>query len=397
MVIDPMAEARSSRAGLPPHPSAPILVLSYWNLNHIAFGGGRRIEALLQLLGSRAWLIQPAPPHPRWRGEVFRPNLGRRKVGINWGLFHFFLPWVSDRVRRAVVREQPAVIVLTSIWAYVPFRRMEIRPPIVLDAHDVLAQAIAERFGRSHPWTRMVEAWERRVTHAADEIIACSETDAAVFRLQYGLPPDRVHVVPNGTDLDHAARAHAALPPEVASALHEVPTVLFFMGKLDYQPNRVALEFLSHTVLPELERRMPGRFRLLVTGGPIPTGRWHPAIIWAGRVPDVAPYLERATVCLAPIFTGSGTRLKVLEYMAAAKPVIATAKAVEGLAVESGHHALIVEPQEFAEAIVRVANDPEMARRLGNAGRALVASRYSWDAIRQQWRKILEPYTGPLA
>ncbi|MCX7818950.1 MAG: glycosyltransferase family 4 protein [Kiritimatiellae bacterium] len=367
------------------------LVLSYWNLNRVAFGGGRRIEALLDLLGSRAVLVQPAPAHPTRCCRVFRPDLGRRKLGVNWGLFNFFLPPAAATVRRTIREVQPAVVVLTSVWAWAPLRGLGHRPPTVLDAHDVLAAAIAERFGPRHPFTRLVGAWEGAVVRAVDHLIVCSDADAAGMCARYGVAKDRVSVVPNGTDLDLDQRAREApLDAHVLRRLADAGRVLLFMGKLDYQPNREALRFLADVVLPALDAAAPGRWRLLVVGGPVPSGRWPAAVVFTGRVPEVAPYLVRADVCVAPIFSGSGTRLKILEAMAAGRPVVATPKAAEGLTAENGRHLLIAEATDFAAAVLRLGEDAELAARIGQSGRELVRAQYSWDASRARWRSVLQ-------
>lgn len=365
------------------------LVLSYWNLNAPSFGGARRIRALLDTLGERALLVQPAPAHPHTRSWTFGPDLGRRKVGINWGMFNFLLPTMAVRVRRLVRRERPSLIVATSIWSYLPLRRMKGLPPVVLDAHDVLGNAIEERHGVRHLFTRLVRAWERRVVSRVDHVFACSDLDRAQFITRYGVPADQVSVVPNGVDMEawFGPADNGTVDPAVESALHGT-TVLFFMGKLDYQPNREALTFLAGQVLPELERDGGGPCRLLVCGGPTPAVAPHPGMVFAGRVPDIVPYVRRADICLAPIFTGSGTRLKILEYMAAGKPVVATPKGAEGLAGEAGVHVELAEPAAFASAVRRLAGDSARAARMGAEARKLAAERYDWRVIRTGWQAV---------
>jgi glycosyltransferase involved in cell wall biosynthesis len=374
-----------------------VLVLSYWNLNAPSFGGARRIQALLDLLGERALLCQPSPPHPQWPSWTFRPDLGRRKVGINWGMFNFLVPTTGAFVRRHLLRERPAVIVATSIWAYLPVRNLKTRPPVVLDAHDVLGNAIAERYGERHLFTRWVRSWERRVVRAVDHVFACSEFDRRQFIERYGVAEDRVTTVPNGVDLavwQSKASADDGIDPGLKTALKGAQ-VLFFMGKLDYQPNREALKFLAERLMPELERRNRGRFRLLVCGGPAPAVSPHPSMLFAGKVPDVVPYVRRADICLAPIFTGSGTRLKILEYMAAGKPVVATPKGAEGIAGVSGEHVALAEADDFIGAIEQLTADTSAARRLGEAGRQRVAERYEWRTVRAGWHRVLSRWGLP--
>lgn len=257
---------------------------------------------------------------------------------------------------------------------------------MVLDAHDVLGNAIEERHGERHWFTRWVRSWERQVVRAVDHVFTCSEFDRQQFIARYGVAEDRVTTVPNGVDLETwRARPAAGIASELEAALKD-SRVLFFMGKLDYQPNREALEFFAERLMPELERGGGERFRLLVCGGPAPASSPHPAILFAGKVPDVVPYVRRADICLAPIFTGSGTRLKILEYMAAGKPVVATAKGAEGIACRDGEHLAITSGEGFAEAVRLLARDPEKAARLGSGGRALVAAHYAWSSSQEKWR-----------
>jgi hypothetical protein len=110
-----------AKTTIKPSAEGCVLVLSYWNLNTPSFGGARRIRALLDALGDRALLVQPAPAHPHTRSWTFGPDLGRRKLGINWGMFNFLLPVTAFRCA-LVRRERPALIVATSIWSYLPLR-----------------------------------------------------------------------------------------------------------------------------------------------------------------------------------------------------------------------------------------------------------------------------------
>ncbi len=377
--------------------SGDALVLSYWNLNHPSFGGARRIQALMDLLGARVVLCQPAPPHPDLRTWAYHPDLGRRKWGINWGMFNFLVPSTAAFVRHRLRQQRPELIVATSIWAYAPLRGMKNRPPVVLDAHDVLGNAIEERHGATHWFTRMVRSWERRVVREVDHVFACSDLDRRQFVARYGIPEEKVTVVPNGVDMavwQKADGSEGRMDPAHEAALGNAQ-VLFFMGKLDYQPNREALKFLAERLLPELERRGERNFRLLVCGGPVPSASLHPAILFAGRVPDVVPYVRRADICLAPIFTGSGTRLKILEYMAAGKPVVSTPKGAEGISGVPGEHFALAEAADFAAAIRRLSADAAAARRMGEAGHRLVEERYDWRVVRAGWQRVLSGFGMP--
>jgi glycosyltransferase involved in cell wall biosynthesis len=131
----------------------------------------------------------------------------------------------------------------------------------------------------------------------------------------------------------------------------------------------------------------------VVTGGPrLPDGIRHPLLRYPGQVPYVAPWLRVADICLAPVFSGSGTRLEVLEYLAAGKPVVATAKAVEGLTVENGRELALSEKPDFADAVCRLAQDVLGSKNMAERGRRLVEASYSWERTAEIWRNGLAPF-----
>jgi glycosyltransferase involved in cell wall biosynthesis len=105
-------------------------------------------------------------------------------------------------------------------------------------------------------------------------------------------------------------------------------------------------------------------------------------VVATGFVADVRPYFRRASIFLCPIRVGGGTRLKVLDALAMAKPVISTAIGVEGLELTEGEHYLRAETAaEFVAQIERLEREPALAAALGTAGRARVVERYDWSVI----------------
>lgn len=99
-----------------------------------------------------------------------------------------------------------------------------------------------------------------------------------------------------------------------------------------------------------------------------------------GAVPDVAPYLGRSRVALAPLRAGGGSRLKILEALDAGRPVVATTIGAEGLEDLVGEGVVVADdPQAMAEAIMALLGDPATAAELGARGHAAVKARHSWD------------------
>src|SRR5262249_18086671 len=101
------------------------------------------------------------------------------------------------------------------------------------------------------------------------------------------------------------------------------------------------------------------------------------------------PCLARAAAVVVPIRMGGGTRLKVVEALSMARPIVSTTVGCEGIDVEPGRHLLVADqPEEFASAVCRLLDDPAFGTRLGSAGRDLVVDRYSWQRAGQLLRDL---------
>jgi glycosyltransferase involved in cell wall biosynthesis len=116
-----------------------------------------------------------------------------------------------------------------------------------------------------------------------------------------------------------------------------------------------------------------------------------PGVAVVGEVEDVREELRSASVVVVPLRIGGGSRLKILEALAAGKAVVSTTVGAEGLAVEDGTQLRIADdPQRFASVVCEILSDTRQRQALGCAGRALVEARYGWDALAKQmqlaWR-----------
>ena len=176
--------------------------------------------------------------------------------------------------------------------------------------------------------------------------------------------------VPNGVDTEFFAPVPA--PPE--------PDSLVFTGLLSYRPNIDAVQHLVNDIFPLVRRARPACTLTIVGGGGDDlTHLAGPGIRFTGYVPDLRPEIARAAVAVVPIRMGSGTRLKVVEALAMAKPMVSTTIGCEGIDVRDEEHLLIGDsPAVFAAQVLRLLDDPDAARRMGERGAALARSEYSW-------------------
>jgi glycosyltransferase involved in cell wall biosynthesis len=169
------------------------------------------------------------------------------------------------------------------------------------------------------------------------------------------------------------------------------PRSIVFVGGLDYFPNEVAVRWFASEVASRLGS--PPRFRLTVVGR-APEGvaakLRSPSIRFVGYVDDVALELSCHRAFVAPMVEGTGVKTKVLEAMAVGLPVVTTTAGVRGLAMEEGVHCLIADTgEEFVEKLERLALDPELATRIGAAGRAYVRDHFGPEVIQERWAKVL--------
>jgi glycosyltransferase involved in cell wall biosynthesis len=122
-----------------------------------------------------------------------------------------------------------------------------------------------------------------------------------------------------------------------------------------------------------------------------------PALTVTGRVDDVRPYIENAVAFIVPIRIGGGTRLKIYEAMAMEKPVISTTVGAEGLPVHDGAQLFIADnPKTFAEAVVKVLSDSELATRLGTSAAQFVRQNFAWPGVAATFADLCTAENTPL-
>ena len=201
-----------------------------------------------------------------------------------------------------------------------------------------------------------------------------SEADAEALR---SLHRDaEIVVAPNGVDT-------AYFRPGDPSAVDG--DLLVFTGKMDFRPNVDAVRWFCEMVWPRLHSARPSTRFAIVGRDPSPAVKALteiPGVLVTGLVQDVRPWVARAGAVVAPLRVGGGTRLKILEAMAMAKPIVATTMAVDGLNVEAGEDLLIADdPAEMTEAILSVLSDPERAESLGRSARRRAEFEYRWEKV----------------
>ena len=172
---------------------------------------------------------------------------------------------------------------------------------------------------------------------------------------------------------------------------------MLFIGRMDYHANIDAALYFVKNIWPLIHARRP-ELRLVIAGAqpaPAIVALREQGITVTGTVADVRPFYRSALVSVVPLRVGGGTRLKVLEAMAAGTPVVSTTLGAEGLAVTLGKDILLADtPQAFADAVVSLQADSEQWRELATNARQLVQARYDWSVIGDVLFRLHEQLAG---
>nr|WP_199064711.1 glycosyltransferase family 4 protein [Chromobacterium sp. ASV5] len=263
--------------------------------------------------------------------------------------------------------------------------------PFVLTEHNVESTLGAATYQHLPAWAApyiawdqwRYQRWEKKALAAATRLAAVTDDDALqLARIRRG----PVDVVINGVD----TAAFAASGPAQDSRR------LLFVGNFEYPPNLDAVEWIVEDILPRLWRRMPDA-RLAVCGYAMPAAwsrRWPDARIeWRGFAPSLPPEQRRSAAFIAALREGGGSKLKVLEALAAGLPLVSTRQGVSGLALQAGRDFLPGDDsQGLADAAWTALQGGERIAELGEAGRRYARDHHDWsvaaDQLENLYRKL---------
>jgi glycosyltransferase involved in cell wall biosynthesis len=263
--------------------------------------------------------------------------------------------------------------------------------PVFYDWHNIESDVMAQ-YSRHAGFLRKMYALttagrlrdlEGRLLRSAAGHIVCSEREQLALRQRE--PSARVEVIENGVDVAAFSRRSGDEAPR-----HRI----VFVGSMDYHANIDACMYFGRGIWPRLRSRLPAWKLTLVGSRPTPeivALANDPSIEVTGTVPDVRPYYREAVAAVVPLRLGGGTRLKILEAMAAGVPVISTALGAEGLEVRPGRDILIARTEQDWESALKAIRTQCCWDGLSTNGRELVSRRYDWDAIGKQ---LFDVYAG---
>lgn len=227
-----------------------------------------------------------------------------------------------------------------------------------------------------------VRPYEAKVAADFDRVFLCGPSDIAAIEETRPLP--NAVVCPHGQDVPEIERVRAAKREEGAIAI---------TGVMSTYTNVDAVSWFAKEIFPRVETEIEEARFWIVGRDPQRAVRAlarPPAIEVTGEVPDVADWLLRARVAVAPLRIAAGMQNKIVQAMACELPVVATSVANEGIGAVPGEHIVIADDATaIAEAVTGLLRDPERARKIGRAAREFVESHWTWEAHFERLEAVL--------
>jgi polysaccharide biosynthesis protein PslH len=372
---------------LVPHVPAPTKSRSFANVNGLQQAGHRVTVATLKRSEADAKHIVAL----RAQGlKVLEAPLARSAMIVNalQGLIAgeplqyrlLYSPALQTALDAFLTEDPPDIIHVEHLRMARYARNWTTRFPVVWDAVDHLATLFQQTQQRSvsRVWRLVsrleaprLQTFEIKLTEAFPRTLVISSRDEAGF-LRAGANPKRLTMIPMGR----------MIPPPSTLPRHE--STLILSGNLNYHPNVAAVLYFMEQIWPLIQREFPAVKLQLVGAQPAPAIQVlaSESVEVTGFVPEILPYLQQATVALAPITYAAGVQTKVLEACAAELPLVATTMAIENLGLRPDEHVLTGDtPQAFAAAVSRLLRDASLREQLGQAGRAYVVEHYALDRV----------------
>jgi hypothetical protein len=353
--LEPAATATTDIAALEKTIAADIAGL--WGIDCEVIVGNQRT-------GSRVpWLLQQMLGTLNYRWDWFRRQL------------------LDERSRQRLAQEigrRPAFIIahrLPMTSQLLPLTPADV--PIAFDLDDIEHLAVLRGIPQLNSLRNRIFAalslpgllWaEMKAVGRARRTFVCSNIDAERMARQFRT--DRVFVLRNAVDMP--ALPVVATPPPAP--------IMLMLGVYSYGPNLDAADYFVDEIFPLVQAQNPAAEIWFVGGAPESLKSYgidNPGVRFLGFVDDLAAVYAQARVVICPIRQGSGTRVKLIEAAAWAKPIVTTTIGAEGLDMADSEHALFGDDAAvFAKQCVKLLDDDELCVQLGRNARALAEQSY---------------------
>jgi glycosyltransferase involved in cell wall biosynthesis len=308
---------------------------------------------------------------------------------VPFSVLNYTRPAMREVLRGLLYRESFDFILLEGVHLgeYLPLLRCgKSRPLVMCDWHNIESEILRRYSQTAVGWTRRryarlaagkLEAYESRFVNQCDLHSVVSERDRQTL-IGYG---SRVPVitVENGVAVEQFTSRPGGSDPRKRRFR------VIFTGAMDYHANVAAVRWFAREVWPHVRAATPGFVFTIVGRNPAPDVRAlgsEPGIEVTGMVPDVRPYYAQAIAAVMPLRVGGGTRIKILEAMAAGVPVISTGPGAEGLAAIPGTHFTQADSgAQMIEALRNLVEKPGTLAAMTAAAYEFVREHHDWELL----------------
>jgi glycosyltransferase involved in cell wall biosynthesis len=297
--------------------------------------------------------------------------------------------------------KQADVVVFCHPWCYPLAKSLLGGKYIIYDAHNFewgLRRELLSATGVGRILARHVRCVEGELARRSTEVWACSAEDADQISVVYNVPRKHVRVVPNCADTRTLAPASDGIRKQAKETFGwgERPVAIFIAS--GYGPNTEATAFIVETMavqLSEIVFAIIGTVRddyaraLSEKGGSLAN---LPANVYLPGVVDESTLyaaLHASDVGLNPILGGSGTNLKLIQFMAAGLPVVSTRAGVRGVP-NAGKFCCVADREVFPEVLVSLLKDEGLRLEMGHAARTEAETNYDWTAVTHRVAQLIE-------
>lgn len=371
-------------------------------------GGGQIRERYLIELLRETCEVEVLAYHAKFQAKVSPPLPPRITVHIVGKpvpsftslfkkIFYFFRPYFINgyniEMERAIIqRASPNTVLWASRLTMGKYLHLGAKLGLktVLDEHNVESRVLIHYALKSPlSWVHLIRAWksrkyEGRLCDTADITLVTSQDDAD--RLQSLNPKADIQVVPTSLDVSRYTQS-----PETERSID-----FLFLGSLNYGPNVEGLFWFTRKVLPELRALLKDTQPRITVAGANPAPSLSRELQAAGIHLDINPFktedlLAKSSVVFVPLLFGSGTRIKIMEAMAAQRAVVSTPIGAEGLGLHHDNGIWIAQTgHEFAKGMQELLTDASRRNKIATEASQIAKERFDWQVMRPHLGAVLE-------
>lgn len=302
------------------------------------------------------------------------------------------VPQMADKLTDLLRSEKFDAVHADQLWMAqyaLAARSHQKIPQLVLDQHNavhLIPQRMAQ--GESHIYSRLfkreatlLHRYEPDTCLKFDHVVWVTNEDRQAVEPLYATPANQR---PASTVIPICADPQNIEPVQRISQHRRIT----FLGGLHWPPNAQGILWFARHVFPQIRQAVPDAI-LTVVGKSPPAGLEGEGIEVTGYVESLHPYLTETAAFIVPLHAGGGMRVKILDAWSWGLPIVSTTIGAEGIHIKNNTDILIADTADaFAAAVIRLLQNPEFARTLGQNGRQTILEKYNWRTVYAAWDTI---------